>query len=89
MKQTLKGAVIASAVAALFAMGAAHAEGKGEAKEGGKGVRCAGVNECKGKGSCHGADNTCAGQNSCKGKGWVMTKSEKECKDKGGTVSKS
>jgi hypothetical protein len=30
--------------------------------------------------------NSCSGQNSCKGKGWIHTASEKECKDKGGTV---
>jgi hypothetical protein len=51
-----------------------------------KGVKCAGVNSCKGKGSCSSADNACAGKNGCKGKGWMEVKSEKACKDKGGTV---
>ena len=48
-------------------------------------VKCAGINSCKGKGSCQGASNSCAGQNPCKGKGLVSVTS-KECKDKKGTV---
>jgi hypothetical protein len=51
-----------------------------------KPVKCAGINSCKGHGSCAGADNACKAQNACKGQGWLETKSEKECKDKGGTV---
>jgi hypothetical protein len=49
-------------------------------------VKCAGVNSCKGQGACAGKDNSCGGQNGCAGKGWIHTASEKECKDKGGTV---
>ena len=49
-------------------------------------TQCAGINACKGQGSCAGADNACKAQNSCKGKGWVETKSDKECTDKGGKV---
>ncbi len=48
-------------------------------------VKCAGINECKGKGACGGATTSCAGTNECKGKGWLLL-SEKECKDKKGTV---
>jgi hypothetical protein len=78
---TTRGAAIASAVAGLFLTAApALAADKAPAK-----VHCSGVNSCKGKGSCHSADNGCSGQNSCKGKGWIEL-SEKDCKAKGGTV---
>lgn len=80
---TIKGAMVASAVAGLFAAGA---PGVVTAKESAK-VKCAGVNSCKGKGQCHSATTSCAGMNSCKGKGWVeMT--DKECKEKKGTIAK-
>jgi len=85
MKKTTKGVLIASAVASMFALSAANAEEKA-GKETSKAVKCAGVNECKGKGACSGASNSCAGENGCKGKGWIKVGSEKECKDKGGTV---
>ncbi len=49
-------------------------------------VKCEGVNECKGKGACGNSKGaSCAGTNECKGKGWILL-SEKECKDKKGTV---
>lgn len=53
-----------------------------------KGVKCLGINACKGQSGCRTAANACKGQNSCKGKGWLMVDSEKECVDKGGTVAK-
>src|SRR5262245_58819641 len=83
-----KSAVLASAVAAMFAANAAHAgdEAAAPAKAPAKGVKCAGINSCKGKGSCKGADNDCKGMNGCKGKGWTMAKSEKACTSKKGTV---
>ena len=81
LKQSLKGAAIAGVVASLLAGGAAFAKDKDAAKD----VKCAGVNDCKGKGACHTADNGCAGQNGCQGKGWVKL-SEKDCKAKNGTV---
>jgi hypothetical protein len=87
IKETIKGALIATAVASLFAAGPASAgeKHKGKAKEAEKTVvQCAGVNECKGKGNCSGASNSCASQNECKGKGWVEL-SAKDCKAKGGT----
>jgi len=83
----VKGAAVAAAVCSLLAAGAARADEKaGKTKDGAKVVHCAGINGCKGQGSCAGADNSCKGQNSCKGKGMMDTKSEKECKDKGGKV---
>jgi hypothetical protein len=83
----MKSAVVAAAVFSLFAAGTARAADKmekGSMAE--KPVKCAGINSCKGHGSCAGADNACKAQNACKGQGWLETKSEKECKDKGGTV---
>src|SRR5438067_1730986 len=47
-------------------------------------VKCAGINEGQGHGSCSGADNSCKSKNECKGKGWTETASAKECTDKGG-----
>ena len=89
MNKSMKGFVIASAVASLFAT-AAHAGDKAaapkkDAKVAAK-VRCEGVNACKGKGECGGASgNSCAGTNECKAKGWIQI-SEKDCKAKGGKV---
>jgi hypothetical protein len=78
---TLKGALIASAVAGMFSAGAALAAEKSDSGL----INCAGINSCKGKGACSGADNSCAGQNGCKGKGWVKATS-KDCKAQKGTV---
>lgn len=89
MNKSMKGLVIASAVASMFASAAfagdKAAAPKKDAKVAAK-VRCEGVNECKGKGECGGASGTsCAGTNECKGKGWVQIP-EKDCKAKGGKV---
>lgn len=83
-----KSAMMASAVAAMFAAQAVYAAGTdaAPAKAAAKGVKCAGINSCKGKSACKGADNDCKGKNACKGKGWTMAKSEKACTDKKGTV---
>src|SRR5258708_37419661 len=85
--KTIKGALIASAVAALFAGNPALAQDKGKAKKAeAKVVHCGGINEWKGKGACAGADNACKYKNSCKGQGYLQTKTEKDCLDKGGKV---
>jgi hypothetical protein len=84
MNNQLRGVMVAAAVAGLFLTGTAIAaeQSGGEAK-----VKCAGVNECKGKGACGGADHDCAGKNGCKGKGWILM-SAADCKAKGGTETK-
>lgn len=47
-------------------------------------VQCFGINECKGKSSCHViGGHACAGQNECKGKGWISAPAP-ECTSKGG-----
>jgi len=85
--KTMKGALIASAVAALFAANPVLAQETGKEKKAtAKMVHCGGINECSGKGACAGTDNACKGKNSCKGKGYLETKTEKECLDKGGKV---
>lgn len=85
IKEAIKGAVIAGAIASMLSGGAALAKGKGDKAAGGDDVKCAGVNSCKGTGACNGADHSCAGKNGCKGQGWIKT-TAKECKDKGGTI---
>ena len=79
-----KGILIASAVATLFLTGAAVA--RADEKMGGDQVRCAGINACKGQGSCASAHNECKGKNTCKGKGYVDLSSADECVKKGGKV---
>ena len=93
--KNVKGTMIASAVASLFAFGAYAADAKADSKAPAKdskaaaaNVKCTGVNECKGKGACGVAGkHECAGENECKGKGWVQL-SKDECKQKGGTEVK-
>jgi len=87
MKNSTKGALIALSVATLFGLREARATeaGSGEAAKSDAKVRCAGINECSGKSSCHGNGNSCAGMNSCKGKG-VLETSREDCAKKGGKV---
>lgn len=65
------------------------------------GVKCYGINKCKGKSACacpkskckgmhnkcKGMHNKCKGMNACKGKGFVMKKSAKSCMKKGGSLT--
>jgi len=83
MKNSAKGLLVAAAAAGLF--GTAVAKGlAADAPKASSDVHCMGVNECKGKGSCHSTDNECKGKNACKGKGVTMISAE-ECAKKGGT----
>jgi hypothetical protein len=79
-----KGVTIATAVASLVLAGSVTSMAQDKAKT--DMVKCAGLNECKGKGACKSAMNECKGKNACKGKGFMETKSIKECGDKGGKV---
>jgi len=86
MSSNFKSAIaLASAAAALFAMGApltvAHAAND-------MSVHCSGINSCKGTSDCKTAKNECKGMNSCKGQGWNSKASAKECTAAGGTVVK-
>ena len=50
------------------------------------GVKCAGVNSCKGHSECKTATSECKGENGCKGEGWVTKKTAAECTAAGGKV---
>lgn len=84
MDHRVKGALIATAVAGMFAAApaaAAEAAGGTDAQ-----VKCLGVNDCKGTSQCGvPGGHSCHGANSCKGKGWIKM-SEKDCREKGGKV---
>ncbi len=79
------GAILAAAVGVMFSA-ASFADTTATDHEGT--VKCQGANSCKGASACKTATNACKGQNSCKGSGFIMTKDEKECTDKGGKVEK-
>jgi hypothetical protein len=85
LNQLKSGVAIASAAAALFAIGASVSTQVQAAEE--ATVKCAGINTCKGTSECQTAKSDCKGHNSCKGQGWVK-KSAAECKTAGGTVLK-
>ncbi len=87
MNNTLKGALIATAVAGMFGCSSSKSaeSGTSQPAAGGETVKCASINECKGTGACGGADHDCAGKNECKGKGWIKV-SKADCESKGGTV---
>jgi hypothetical protein len=69
-----------AAAAAIFAAGtfatAAHADG----------VKCTGVNSCKGQSACKMGSSSCKGQNACKGQGWTQTTDVVSCTKQGGKV---
>ena len=71
---------IAATAATLFAactiVSTAHAAG----------VKCGGVNACKGQSACQTASSSCKGQNACKGQGWTEAGTASECTSKGGKV---
>ena len=83
MKKSNRAILVATAAATMLLAG--HAVARATDAAGGE-VHCAGINECKGKGSCAGAHNSCKAQNECKGKGFVDVSSADECVKKGGTV---
>lgn len=86
MKRVSRGLLIATAAATMVVAGAISAPATDKM---GSEVHCAGVNECKGKGSCAGAENGCKGKNACKGKGFVDMSSAEDCVKKGGKVVES
>lgn len=81
---------LAAVAGGLLLTATAFGQDKKEAKKAAKGVKCSGINECKGKGECGAADgsHSCKGKNECKGKGWVNSANAKACTDKKGTVVK-
>jgi hypothetical protein len=87
LRKAVLGAAVASALGSLAASGIAYA-GEKEGKTSEKTVKCVGVNDCKGKGSCKSAKNDCKGKNGCKGQSFAEL-TEKECHGKGGKVEKA
>lgn len=85
MHPVSKGVMIATAVATLALSGSLAATAADKAKM--EPVKCFGVNDCKGKGACKSALNDCKGKNSCKGRGFLPTKDEGECTQKGGKLT--
>jgi len=83
-KTTLTGAMLATAVALIFAGNVAYAADSSNSGSAASQVKCVGGNSCKGKSACQTAQTGCQGQNACKGKGWVMTPTAKECIAAGG-----
>jgi len=85
--KTNKGVLIATAAAGLILAGNLSRAAEHEEKAGGE-VSCAGINACKGQGSCAGGSsgNACAGKNACKGQGVSKAASAEECTKKGGKV---
>ena len=81
------GVTLATAAAALFLSGAAMTAAPNQAQAA-DGVKCMGINSCKGHGECKTANNECKGLNGCKGKGWITVGTAEECADKGGTLKK-
>ena len=74
-KRTIVATAMSIFAATTFAT-AAHADG----------VKCGGVNACKGQSACKGSTNSCKGQNACKGQGWSDAGTSLECTAKGGKV---
>lgn len=83
-KTTLTGAMLATAVALMFAGNVAYAADRKDSAAAASQVKCVGGNACKGQSECQSANSGCKGQNACKGKGYVMTPTAKECVAAGG-----
>ena len=83
MNRKQLGSVAAAAAFALLASGVPLTAASAP-KDGG--VKCAGINSCKGHSECKTATHECKGHNSCKGDGWVSKKSAEACKAEGGQV---
>lgn len=93
MNAGTKGFAAASMVAALFAVGCGPDKMTNTTGSNQQAVKCAGVNDCAGKGACagtlaDGGTHDCAGKNACKGQGWVEVASASDCTTKGGSVIK-
>jgi len=94
-KNVISGAILAGTVALAFAATSAQAQSSGSSTSGSSGsaqaakVKCLGGNDCSGKSACKTASSPGPGQNSCKGQGYVLTTTDKECKDKGGKPASS
>ncbi len=83
---TIRGAMIATAVAGLFACAGKEPQPAAPSGATASTVRCLGVNACKGQGECSTATHPCGKHTPCKGLGWVTLPSAQECTTRGGKV---
>ena len=84
-KAKITGAMLATAVALIFAGNAVQAADSTDSSAAAASqVKCVGGNACKGQSLCQSAESSCKGANACKGKGYVMTPTAKECIAAGG-----
>lgn len=86
-KMNSRAIILAVAVAGAFAATAAIAQNDTTSGANQAGVKCYGINSCKGRSSCQTASNACNGKNSCKGTGYLMSTSSQECITKGGSLT--
>jgi hypothetical protein len=85
MKNSIASAFALASLLAAGTMGGCASDDTSSKEQG---VKCAGINTCKGTSECAGGAgaNGCEGMNECKGMGWVTAATAKECTDKGGKV---
>jgi hypothetical protein len=79
----ITGATLAATAAAMLMGGVI---GLTSAPASADGVKCQGINACKGQSACKTASNACKGQNACKGEGFIEQSSAEACTAAGGTV---
>lgn len=87
--KTRHSATVASAVAIMLgAAGCGSGDSTKDVGDTTQGLKCQGINECKGMSECAGPEgsNDCQGMNECAGMGWVSVESEEDCTDVGGTI---
>jgi len=82
----IKGTMIATAVAGLFACASNTPKAETPSGTASVAVKCQGVNPCRGKGECSGAGHQCGKHTPCKGQGWLTVANADECLGLGGTV---
>jgi hypothetical protein len=86
MNTTVRGTLIASAVAGLFACASNRPEPVAPSGTASESVRCQGINSCRGQGECSGANHPCGKHTACKGQGWLTVPNAQACLDRGGKV---
>jgi hypothetical protein len=86
MNTTIRGGLIAGAVAGLFACASNQPAPQAPSGTTATTVRCQGINACKGQGECSGPDHPCGKHTACKGQGWLTVQSADDCAARGGKV---
>lgn len=86
MTTTQSGSILVLAIAALAACAKQAPETTAPSGATTSGVRCQGINSCKGMGECSFADHSCGKHTPCKGQGWLTVTDADACAAKGGKV---